>query len=79
MKSRSVVAVAEALRINGKIRKAGKLLDGYYISARYPDAYPDFVAPHKFFDREQAEAALSLCRAVLKVAHKELMKGGMRD
>ena len=74
VKSHSIVAIAEELKLNGKIKKIGQILDGYYISTRYPDAYPDFMAPHKFFDSTQAQQAIKQAEAILQIANLELRK-----
>ena len=66
IKGHSVTKIAQALAINAEIERAGKILDRYYISGRYPDAFPEGI-PSDFLDREaaisaQAEALLILNR-----------------
>jgi HEPN domain-containing protein len=56
-----------------ELDRMGKRLDLYYISARYPDAFPS-GAPFEYFDREQAEEAVEFASRVVdivrgKVAH----------
>lgn len=45
VKSHSIVNIAKELKLSGDLEQLGKRLDIYYISARYPDALPDNVAP----------------------------------
>ena len=66
IKGHSVTKIAQALAINAEVERAGKILDRYYISGRYPDAFPEGI-PSDFLDREaalsaQAEALLILNR-----------------
>ena len=65
----SVLQIARELRINGKIADAGKKLDGYYISARYPDAFPA-GAPHEFFSKEQALEAIEMAQLIFDKCSK---------
>jgi HEPN domain-containing protein len=74
VKSHSIVQIAESLKINGKVQNAGMILDQYYMNTRYPDSYPDFAAPYKFFNRKLAEAALKLCQIIVSAARKEIKK-----
>jgi HEPN domain-containing protein len=63
--SHSIVKIAAALDINGEILNAGKRLDQYYISTRYPDAMPDGI-PSEFITGEQAREAIQLAEIVLE-------------
>ena len=63
--SHSIVKLAAALDINGDILNAGKRLDQYYISTRYPDAMPDGI-PSEFITEDQALEAINLSRLVLE-------------
>jgi HEPN domain-containing protein len=42
-----------------------KRLDLYFISARYPDAFPS-GAPFEFFTRDQAEEAVSFAEKIVE-------------
>ncbi len=54
VKSNSVLEIARSLGINGEIENIAKRLDLYYISTRYPDAFPS-GAPFEYYTREQAD------------------------
>lgn len=60
-----------ALGFNGKVQEAAKILDQYYISARYPDALPS-GAPHEFFTLPQAQEALRLTQIIFDQVTSEL-------
>ena len=65
IRSHSLREIAEALDINGDIADMAKRLDLYYISARYPDAFPS-GAPFEFFTRDQAEEAVSFAEKIVE-------------
>ena len=58
IKTHSQLQIIRALGINGEMEKIAKELDLYYISGRYPDAFPA-GAPFEMFTIEQAERALA--------------------
>lgn len=58
IKTHSLVQIVRALGVNGEMEKIAKELDLYYISGRYPDAFPA-GAPFEMFTIEQAERAFS--------------------
>ncbi|MDH5716768.1 MAG: HEPN domain-containing protein [Spirochaetia bacterium] len=64
IKSHSIVKISKALDINDEILTAGKKLDQYYISTRYPDAMPEGI-PSEYITKEQAEEAINLAELVL--------------
>ncbi len=64
IRSHSLREIAEALEINGDIADMAKRLDLYYISARYPDAFPS-GAPFEYFTRVQAEEAVSFAEKIV--------------
>lgn len=64
IKGHSISKLASMLKINGEIENAGKKLDLYYISARYPDAFPEGI-PSDYFTKDQAEEALNLAQKIL--------------
>ncbi len=74
IKGHSVTKIAQALSINAEIERAGKILDRYYISGRYPDAFPEGI-PADFLDQEAARSAQTEAQLVLQKV-KELMAGG---
>jgi HEPN domain-containing protein len=47
------------------LREAAKILDGYYVAARYPNGHTDDVTPADFFDERDSERALAAAREVL--------------
>lgn len=64
VKSHSITKIAERLAVNGDIEKAGRVLDLYYVSGRYPDSFPE-GAPCDFFTVEQASQAIALAETIL--------------
>ena len=64
VRGHSVTEIAKALDINDEILNAGRRLDQYYITARYPDAVPS-GAPFELFTRDQAKEALGFAECVL--------------
>lgn len=71
IRGHSIIKIAEALNINGEILEAGRLLDQYYISTRYPDALPS-GSPYEFYSESQASVALSLLSKFHNLASAEL-------
>ena len=67
----SITKIAKDLGINGKVESAAKKLDLYYITARYPDAFP-MGYPSEFISEEQSIEAIQLAKNVLEAASKEL-------
>ncbi|MGQ0507566.1 MAG: HEPN domain-containing protein [Myxococcaceae bacterium] len=61
----SLLKLVQALSLNGEIERAAQKLDFYYISARYPDAFPE-GAPYKMFRREDAVEALGWATQILQ-------------
>ncbi len=70
-KGHSVTKIAQALSVNAEIERAGRILDRYYISGRYPDAFPEGI-PADFLDEEAALSARAEAELVLRRV-KELM------
>jgi HEPN domain-containing protein len=74
IKSHSISEIAKSLNINGDIEMMAKRLDMYYISSRYPDAFPS-GAPFEYFSIEQSTEALSFAQKILdfvkKVVHEK--------
>jgi HEPN domain-containing protein len=73
VRGHSIRKIAQDLGINGAIEDAGKNLDIYYISARYPDALPE-GAPFQTFTKKQASEALDYCQLIIKFAQDEFHK-----
>jgi len=71
VRGHSIAKIAQAIGINSEVEKAGKSLDVYYISARYPDALPE-GAPFEFFEVEQASKAISDAKIITTRALFEL-------
>lgn len=57
VKTHSLYQISKALGENGELERLAKELDLYYISGRYPDAFPA-GAPFEMFTPGQAEGAL---------------------
>jgi len=71
IRSHSIREIAEALNINGEITDIAKRLDLYYISSRYPDAFPS-GAPFEYFTRDQAEEAVSFAEQIILNVRKRV-------
>ena len=71
IKSHSISEIAKNLNINGDIEKIAKRLDMYYISSRYPDAFPS-GAPFQYFSDEQAAEAIGFAEIILAYSKKEV-------
>lgn len=64
VRTHSLLQIVQALDVRETLEKFAKELDLYYISGRYPDAFPA-GAPFEFFTSEQADRALDAARAIL--------------
>ncbi len=71
VKSHSVREISESLNLAKEIGDAGKRLDQYYISTRYPDAFAS-GAPYLYFTEDQGISALALAQLVLDCASNEV-------
>jgi HEPN domain-containing protein len=71
IKSHSISEIAKNLKINSDIEKIAKRLDMYYISSRYPDAFPS-GAPFEYFSDEQAKEAIGFAKTILEYSKKVL-------
>lgn len=71
VKSHSVREIAKDLGLNGEIEEYSKVLDRYYISARYPDAFPS-GAPYEFFTRRDAEDANRFTAHIIRRVEDEM-------
>ena len=59
------------------IKSTALSLDKHYITTRYPDALPN-IAPHKAYDRKDAEQAISQAIKIINFVNKEI-KGNKRN
>jgi HEPN domain-containing protein len=50
----------------GQLRESAKVLDAYYVSARYPNGLTDDVAPVDFFDESDSQRALAAAHTILE-------------
>jgi HEPN domain-containing protein len=71
VKSHSLFQIVKALGENGDVEKLSKELDLYYISGRYPDAFPA-GAPFEMFTSEQAVRALSSAERIYFIISKRM-------
>jgi HEPN domain-containing protein len=66
-KSHSLVQLCKALKLNGPLAEAARILDKYYLTARYPDSLPG-GAPHEAFVKQEAEDAVRFAERFLEAA-----------
>ena len=71
IKSHSLVQIIKSLKINGEMENLAKELDLYYISGRYPDAFPA-GAPCQMFTKDQAERALEKAHRLVALAKEKI-------
>ena len=71
IRTHSLFQIIRALEENGDLEKSAKELDIYYISARYPDAFPG-GAPFEMITREQAERALAAAKGIYTIISHRL-------
>lgn len=69
VKSHSILSIARALNENGELEKAARNLDRFYISARYPDAYPEGY-PAQYIDKDEAYKALNDLNVIVTIIRK---------
>lgn len=65
----SLMKLCEVLSVNHKLLAASKVLDRYYLTARYPDALPD-GAPFETFSKNEAEEAVRFAQLFIQKAGK---------
>ncbi len=75
VRSHSILEIAKALEVDGEVERMAKRLDLYYISARYPDAFPA-GAPFEYFTEDQAREAIEFARRIVDAARKALGRAG---
>ena len=64
IKTHSLVQIIKALGVNGEMEQIAKELDLYYISGRYPDAFPA-GAPFEMLSADQADRAVKFAQRLL--------------
>jgi HEPN domain-containing protein len=67
--SHSIHRLCEEARINDELQKAARVLDQYYITARYPDALAEGT-PEDVFTDEQSANALEKAEAFVRLAEE---------
>ena len=65
IKSHSIFEIVIELDINNELKHIAQRLDQYYISTRYPDAFPS-GAPFQFYTEEQASEAVKFADEFLQ-------------
>lgn len=71
VKTHSLFQIIKTLGENGELEKLAKELDLYYISGRYPDAFPA-GAPFEMFTPDQAERALKSAERIYRIISKRI-------
>ena len=73
IRTHSLFQIVRSLKEDGELEKNARELDLYYISGRYPDAFPA-GAPFELITKEQAERALKASREIFRI-----LGGRMRE
>ena len=71
IRTHSLFQIIRALDENGYLENYAKELDLYYISGRYPDAFPG-GAPFEMITAQQAERALAAARGIIETIRQRL-------
>lgn len=71
IRTHSLFLIIKELQENGTLEKNARELDLYYISARYPDAFPA-GAPCDILTQEQATRALAAAREIHLIISERL-------
>ncbi|MGA2547490.1 MAG: HEPN domain-containing protein [Rectinemataceae bacterium] len=71
VKSHSAREIAKTLDIDGELEEKARILDQYYITTRYPDAFAT-GAPFEYFVERQASDALEFALAFVDRARTEI-------
>lgn len=66
IRTHSLFQIIQTLEENGVLEQCAKELDLYYISGRYPDAFPG-GAPFELLTSEQAGRALNAAREIIQI------------
>ncbi|MDH5298369.1 MAG: HEPN domain-containing protein [Desulfobulbaceae bacterium] len=71
VRTHSLFQIVRTLAENGDLEKHARELDLYYISGRYPDAFPG-GAPFEMFGEEQASRALASARTMMDIVREKI-------
>lgn len=71
IKTHSLFQIIKSLKENGTLEQNARELDLYYISARYPDAFPE-GAPFEIITKNQANRALASAREIYSVIRQRI-------
>lgn len=71
IRTHSLFQIIRALGENGELEQYARELDLYYISDRYPDAFPG-GAPFEMITQEQAERALAAANGIYAIISQRL-------
>lgn len=71
VRSHSILEISRALGENDEIEQIAMRLDQYYISARYPDAFPS-GAPFEYFTSDQAAEAVGFAKRLVDLVEERL-------
>lgn len=74
VKTHSLFQISKALGENGELQQLAKELDLYYISGRYPDAFPA-GSPCEMFSESQGVRALQGARRILALCTSRIEHG----
>jgi HEPN domain-containing protein len=66
VKTHSLVRIIRELEEDGDLERHARELDLYYVSGRYPDAFPA-GAPFEVLGEEQARRALAAAEEILRI------------
>ena len=75
VRTHSLFELVRALGEDGALENSAKALDLYYISSRYPDAFPA-GAPFELIGEAQAEQALREARDIFEAMRKRIKGDG---
>lgn len=71
VRTHSLYQIVRSLQENDRLEECAKELDLYYISGRYPDAFPA-GAPFELFTAGQASRALESAKQVLSLVYEKM-------
>ncbi|MFP4695293.1 HEPN domain-containing protein [Thiohalospira sp.] len=71
VRTHSLFQIVEMLGVNGELREQARELDFYYLTGRYPDAFPA-GAPFEMIRPQQAESALQAARGLLDTVTRRI-------
>ena len=71
VRTHSLFQLVRDLKENGEVEGHARELDLYYVSGRYPDAFPG-GAPFELITEQQSSRALAAARAILDFVARQL-------